>query len=228
VDRAGVGDDQVGESLSFINPHYFAAGATLFGGNAAGAYQYEGQDYFGNLVHVENFNECSECHNAHTLEIRVDDCSTCHTPGIESEEDLRDIRFATGEAIDYDGDGNTEEGIALEIETMHDDLLIAIYDYSQNTVNAPIVFGLSYPYWFNDTNGNQVLDEDEAAVPNRFASWTPKLLRAAYNYQYVEKDPGAFAHNPDYIMQALYDSLQDIGGQAAVNGMIRPPTPAGQ
>ncbi len=53
-----------------------------------------------------------------------------------------------------------------------------------------------------------------------FATWTPRLLRAAYNHQYVQKDPGAFAHNGKYILQVLYDNLADLG--ADVSGMTRP------
>ena len=42
----------------------------------------------------------------------------------------------------------------------------------------------------------------------------------AYNFQYAMKDPGAFAHNPKYVLQILYDSLADLGGD--VEGRIRP------
>ena len=34
------------------------------------------------------------------------------------------------------------------------------------------------------------------------------------------KDPGGFAHNPNYIMQILIDSLEVIGGD--VSAMTRP------
>ena len=78
----------------------------------------------------------------------------------------------------------------------------------------------SYPYFFNDSNGNGVADPDEAQRANAFAGWTPRLLRAAYNYQYAAKDPGAFAHNPKYIVQVLYDNLEDLG--ADMTGMVRP------
>src|SRR5262249_36535057 len=37
-----------------------------------------------------------------------------------------------------------------------------------------------------------------------------RLLRAAYNYQMASKDPGAFAHNAKYIIELLYDSIQDL------------------
>ena len=58
---------------------------------------------------------------------------------------------------------------------------------------------------------------------NDFASWTPRLMRAAYNYQYVLKDPGSYVHNSQYIVQLLHDSLEDLG--VDVSGMHRPDAP---
>ena len=72
-----------------------------------------------------------------------------------------------------------------------------------------IVYGTGYPYFFNDAGEG-------------FDTWTPKLLRAAYNYQYATKDPGGFAHNGLYILQLLYDSLNDLG--ATTPSMARPET----
>ncbi|MCC6188392.1 MAG: polyheme membrane-associated cytochrome C, partial [Anaerolineales bacterium] len=54
-----------------------------------------------------------------------------------------------------------------------------------------------------------------------YASWTPGLLRAAYNYQYAQKDPGAFAHNGKYIIQILYDSLSGVGAEG-ISAYTRP------
>jgi hypothetical protein len=71
-----------------------------------------------------------------------------------------------------------------------------------------------------DTNENGVADAEEVNRSNAFASWTPRLLRAAYNYQYAMKDPGAYAHNPTYILQVLYDSIENVGGD--VTGLVRP------
>jgi hypothetical protein len=76
---------------------------------------------------------------------------------------------------------------------------------------SPVEYnGHRYPYFFDDAG-------------ERYASWTPNLLRAAYNYQYAQKDPGAFAHNPAYIVQLLYDSLAAMG--ADVSGMTRAEVP---
>ncbi len=43
---------------------------------------------------------------------------------------------------------------------------------------------------------------------------------AAYNYQYAQKDAGAFAHDPKYLIRLLYDSIEHIGGD--VSGVTRP------
>ena len=66
------------------------------------------------------------------------------------------------------------------------------------------------------------IDAEEGVYPNAYANWTPALLRAAYNYQYFQKDPGAFAHNPKYTLQELYDSIEAVGGPEAVAGLVRP------
>jgi hypothetical protein len=217
IASAGVGDDEVSDLLSFINVHYFAAGASLFGSEAQGAYQYDGKEYIGRNEHVPNFNTCTNCHDAHELEVKVEACSACH-PGVESAEDLHAIRI---DPTDWDGDGDTEEGIAEEIATIHEALYAAIQDYAANVVGTPIVYDShAYPYFFIDTNGNGEPDPDEANFGNRYVAWTPSLLRAAYNYQYAAKDPGGYAHGGQYILQTLYDALEDIGGD--VSGMTRP------
>ncbi|MDT8305166.1 MAG: cytochrome c3 family protein, partial [Anaerolineae bacterium] len=224
VDRAvgQLGDDEQPEQpLRFINVHYFAAGATLFGSEAHGLYQFEGQDYAGRFEHVGAFDTCIECHNAHALEVEVEACGNCHE-GVDSQEDLHAIRADEDEPVDYDGDGDVEEGIAGEIETMSDLVYAALLAYTADTVGTPIVYNAHrYPYFFIDANGDGVADEGDTEGYNAF---TPRSLRAAYNFQYVQKDPGAFAHNSDYVLQVLYDTLVHLG--ADVSGLTRPVTAA--
>lgn len=226
IASAGVGDDEVSADLTFRNVHYFAAGATLFGGEAQGAYQYEGQLYSGRNLHDnERFTTCDSCHREHELTLRVNQCTDCHET-VEAPEDVRLIRFEPeGVApIDYDGDGDVTEPIAAEIDTFTTALYASIQTYAANVAGTPIVYDShSHPYWFIDTNANGVADPDEVNGDNRYASWTPTLLRAAYNYQYMQKDPGVYAHNPDYALQVLYDSLMAIGGPDAVATFTRPP-----
>jgi hypothetical protein len=213
---AGLEDDVVSDSLRFLNIHYFAAGASLFGTEAQGAYEYEGQTYLGQNVHVPAFDTCIECHNTHALEVEVESCSNCHE-GVTVLADLYTIR--DGE-VDYDGDGDVTEGLKGELDGMQAALLSAMQGYASNTegVDGIIYDSHSYPYFFADLDGDGVMSEGD----DRYATWTPRLLRAAYNYQFVAKDPGGFAHNGKYLLQVMYDGLVDLG--ADVSGMTRPET----
>ncbi len=209
-------DDEVSETLTFRNIHYFAAGATRYGTEVKGAYEYAGKQYVGFFAHVPNAANCSDCHDTHGLTVKADLCATCH-PSVK-EKGLESIRMST---VDYDGDGDTTEGIAGEIETMREAVYQALQAYAADKAGTAIGYDAhSYPYFFIDSNGNGQIDPDEAVRDNRYVTWTPRLLRAAYNYQYATKDPGAFVHNGKYILQTLYDSLADLGGDVAA--MTRP------
>ena len=213
---AGLELDTVSSTLSFLNVHYYAAGATLFGTQAKGAYEYEGKTYQGRLKHIGSFDTCTECHDAHALGVDMQPCSSpfCHGGAQKPQNIRKDTR-------DFDGDGSRTEGLAGEIDSLADILLGAMTDYARDVVGQPIAYdGHSYPYFFNDDNDNGQPDEGEA----RYSSWTPRLLRAAYNYQYVLKDPGGFAHNGKYIIQVLYDTLDDLSAKVTVDTsrLIRP------
>ena len=213
---SGAGDDEVSESLSFSDPHFFAADATLFGTEAQGAYEFSGQSYNGRFMHVPGYQTCIECHDTHELKVKVEACGTCH--GISSEDELHDIRMVK---VDFDGDGDTSSGLALEVMNVNAAIYAAIQTYAAEVVGVPVAFeDHTYPYWFLDTNGDGVVDPDEANFSNQYNAWTPRLLRAAYNYTWALKDPGSYAHNGLYMLQVLYDTLQDIGGD--VSGMTRP------
>ncbi len=210
---AGMELDAVADGLGFINPHYFSAAATRFGADANGAYQYDGKEYFGLFEHVRRADNCIECHSAHELEVDWEFCADCHD-GVAGPEELVNIREYED---DFDGDGDVSEGIAGEVATMEDALYGALQAYAAETLSAPIIYNSArYPYFFADVDNSGDFSEGDT----QYASWSPRLLKGAYNYQYVQKDPGAFAHNGQYILQVLYDSLEDLG--ADVSGMIRP------
>lgn len=214
---AGMDDDAVSGDLRFINVHYKAAAATLLGGGVQGGFEYDGKTYAGRFGHVPDFATCSDCHAPHSLEIRLESCTTCHQ-GVEALDEIR-LR-----PVDFDGDTDVTEGIAHEIETVRDILGAAIAAYAADVAGAPVVYAEAYPYFFNDTNADGQESEGEAIYPNRYASWTPRLLRAAYNYQYAQKDAGGYAHNPSYVLQILYDSIADLGARVDVEiGLLTRP-----
>jgi hypothetical protein len=72
-----------------------------FGSQVKGGYEYEGVSYDPRFDHVAGYNTCDGCHNSHTLEVKVEECSVCHN-GVASLEDVRNIRMAAS-LVDYDG-----------------------------------------------------------------------------------------------------------------------------
>ncbi|MFP4082545.1 MAG: hypothetical protein ACLFVG_07270 [Candidatus Aminicenantes bacterium] len=222
IAQAGVTDeDTISPSLSFRNIHYYAAAASQFGTVAKGGYEYSGKSYDARFSHVTGYNACNTCHNPHSLEVDLEACSTCHAgeqdprniqfPGsfITGVKDPENIRFY-GSFVDYDGDGSMTEGIFYEIEGLLGKLYRAIQAYG-NQIGYPIVYDEhAYPYFFHDNNGNGVADADEANYGNRYQSFTARLLKATYNYQVAKKDPAGFAHGGKYIIEFLYDSLEDL------------------
>jgi hypothetical protein len=210
------------DPISFQNVHYYAAGASLYGREAAGAYEYEepggdAQDailttqtqrkgYDRKLVHVAALDTCIECHDPHSQQVRVSDCATCHVNAlgnpVASYEDLRDVRMAASIG-DFDGDGNAAEGLWYEIKGLEAKLYAAMQDYSTRVAGSPIEYRDENPYWF-------IAGTDEGYV-----NWTARLLRAAYNYQYELKDPGAFAHNGKFVVAFMYDSISDLNDALA-------------
>ena len=207
-------EDTPNAELAFINSHSISA-ATPFGSEVHGAYEYAGQTYTGRFMRGEDFFACNQCHDQHTLELQFDTCGQCHTINGSTPQD---IRVKTN---DFDGDGDIQEGIAFEIEYFREALLAAIQSYATKTSGVSIAYTAeTYPYFFTDSNKNGAVDSDEATADNWYVNWTPRMLRAAYNYNYVIHDPGAFAHNSTYTLQILFDSLGNIGGDTI--GLSRP------
>lgn len=217
---AGREDDVVAGDLTFINIHYKAAAATQMGSVAAGGYQYEGMAYAGTFTHVkEEPSTCVSCHSPHSLKPKpIDTCVSCHK-GAAKYSDIRSTN------IDVTGKGDVTEGIAHSITTLHAMLADAMQKYAAEVAGKPVVYDPhAFPYFFVDTNGDGVISPGEAIFPNRYQNWTPRLLKAAYNYQFIAKDSGAYTHNPHYAIQLLQDSMADLGKAVEVDmaGMIRP------
>ncbi|HJQ82874.1 MAG TPA: hypothetical protein VKA21_02280 [Candidatus Binatia bacterium] len=250
-------DDTVSSAVSFINIHYFAAAGSLYGRQAAVAYEYADparaemppdpvtalparRSYDAKFAHVASKDVCFECHDQHSLKVRVVECATCHVdrngdaivtaaPTTAEEyaaaiERLHDVRMA-GTINDFDGDGDANEGVYRELGGLEDVLYGAIRAYA-NTAKTdasgaavpatPIAYSpTAYPYFFVDPNDNGVVDPGETT---RYPAWTARLLRAAYDYQYAQKDPGAFAHNAKYLIEILYDAIADLNVVRPVPG----------
>ncbi len=250
-------DDTVTSSLDFLNVHYFAAAGSLYGREAQVAYEYPDpalsslpadpvtglsarMSYDRKFAHVASKDVCFECHDQHSLKVRVTECAGCHinrngdpivitapTTSAEYEaaiDNLHDVRMA-GTINDFDADGDTTEGVYHELTGLRDVLYGAMRAYARTPKTdatgaavpaTPIAYSpTTYPYFFVDGDDDGVVDPGETT---RYNAWTARLLRATYDYQYAQKDPGAFAHNAKYLIEILYDAIGDINSVEAVAG----------
>ncbi|MBV0893034.1 cytochrome c3 family protein [Paracoccus sp. Z118] len=205
VERAGsTGDDTPNPELGFVNPHYAIAAATWLGGYGGLGYQYPGKDYEGRFLHAPAVATCTSCHDPHGLQVAQDTCLTCHQSG-----DPKAIRITRQS---HDGSGDTAKGIHADIAANARLLLEMVADYAAEVSGTPILYdALRHPYFFADANGDGVADQSGGA-PVAYGAWTPRLLRAAYNWKFVGADTGAHVHNPHYALELLYDSIEDLSG----------------
>jgi hypothetical protein len=230
IASAGVGNDTPSSLLTFTNIHNLVAATTTHGTLVKGGYQYSGRSYDAKYGHHADYDRCIDCHDSHSLRIKTNNCGSCHASSSAgtkamSTGGLYNIRYV-GSLTDYDGDGDTSEGIYYEIEGIQTKLYSAILAYSRNEVGVPIGYDeYTYPYFFTDSNSNGVLDDTEVDYSNRYKEFTPRLLKACYNYHFSTRDKGAFAHGGKYLIQLLYDALYDvnymIGWAVSMKGMQR-------
>ncbi|MGI3165754.1 cytochrome C [Pseudooceanicola sp. 200-1SW] len=196
-------DDTPDAELRFVNPHYATAAASWLGGYGGAGVHYPGKTYSGRFFHARPVASCVSCHNPHSLEVKVETCTTCH-----DADSPRAIRIRKQS---YDGSGNLAVGIRSDIEANARLLMETLVAYTSEVAGTALVFEAHYPYFFADTNGDGVADQAEGRAVT-YAAWTPRSLRAAYNWKLVTADPGIYAHNPHYALELLYDSIEDLAG----------------
>ncbi|WP_404404566.1 cytochrome c3 family protein [Pelagibacterium halotolerans] len=210
-------EDTIDPELSFINPHYAVAAAIQLGAEVQGAYEYPGKAYASRFGHVPPASECIDCHDPHSSLVQAETCVGCH-----ETDDPTAIRTSE---IDFDGNGNADEGMASEIASLHARLMETMVAYSREVSGQGLVYdGGRYPYFFADADADGVPDTTEDGGVVRFAGWTPRLLKAAYNYKFIASDPGAYVHNPHYAAQVLYDSIESLSDPLGrdMTGLARP------
>ena len=169
-----------------------------------------GKMYDAKFAHVEGYDTCITCHDPHSLELKYDKCATCHT-GATDTAALKNIRMK-GSLEDYDGDGNLTEGMYYEVDGLKAKLYAAIQAYAAKVSLIKIVYnpasaiptGLLMPM----AMALQILLKQRT-----YNAYTARLVKATYNYQVSNKDPGSYAHNGKYIIELLYDSIEDLNAK---------------
>jgi len=212
-------------NLNFINSHYLSAGGTVY--NKTG-YEFAGQSYDSigyhkNLGKDNTFatgtnGPCVACHmsegHGHTWDFVSKDangvitannsalCASCH-------------------------DGMNGAKLEQTKEAFH----TALAGLKSDLAGKGIYFWPAYPYFFKVevTEANAVT---AAVTANAFKNWdaiyTGKgkdVMGAAFNYNLLEHDPGAYAHNNGYALKLISDSV-DFLDNGAIDGSKTVAAPA--
>ncbi|MCP4754688.1 MAG: hypothetical protein GY866_27725 [Proteobacteria bacterium] len=210
--------DTTSDSLGYMDAHYFAVAAVLAGTDAGVGYEYPTKTYTGRFSAGSHAaaprDACVFCHDPaatkHSMDAMTDNAATCAQAGCHD---------GTSPSISSIKTANT-----ADLDSLSTTLLSAMQTYATGNGFDIAYDSQTYPYFFGDTNGNGVVDAttDEASFSNSYGAWTPRLLKAAFNYQIYQKEPGAWAHNFDYMFELLYDSVEDVGGVPDVSSDTRP------
>jgi hypothetical protein len=231
---------------TYQSPHELGAAATFIGADAAGYYQYpvtydptpKTSPYKNQASHSPYI--CTDCHDAHALAIpSTFDCSaqSCHNIHAgTSDQTMAGLKLKTGRWYL----GGTDQGAYQNYVQMKGYLYTAIQQYAlaKGNVGAGtnvICFNESDPSHLDFFVGTAV-GQNDGTCPSSTpwgqagsnTAYTPRLLRAVYNYKFLVQDPGAWAHNPKYVTDIMYDAIRDlnmgipVANQINMTGWTRP------
>ena len=193
--------------LGFINSHYLTAGATVF---SQSGYEYSGQTYPAGFHQNVGMSDNFGTGNAGP-------CVTCHMTGAESHKfEVLDAAGAPATTVcanchsGLDADALTEAKESFET---------ALHELQLALEAKGIYYYPAHPYFFNapyvvgGTN-TAFTDWDVPYGATRYK----EVMGAAFNYNLLHHDPGAYAHNRQYALKLINDSI-DYLFDRSVNGV---------
>jgi hypothetical protein len=188
-----------------VSAHRLEAASTLYGSAAGSWYQYAGKTYVATFTHGATATangSCITCHNPHTLEIKLATCQGCHGTSASAAVDPDGIVTTWSTPAGSSTWTATPFNAKQDVDVLASALAATLQSKGVCFPSQAIGGTAVTPYSYSGTCSTTTK-----------ASLTPRLLRASFNYgAYLQGDPGAWAHNPDYVKQVLYDSITDLGG----------------
>ncbi|TLM65283.1 MAG: hypothetical protein FDZ69_10570 [Deltaproteobacteria bacterium] len=186
---------------SFINSHYLTAGATVFGESG---YEYAGRTYSAGFHQNVGINNNFSTGTAGP-------CVTCHMTGAEPHtfEVLTDTGNPASPIC-----AQCHTGLdATKLNTARSTFDTALHELQLALESKGIYYSAAYPYFYAGPNGTGGAFTNWAG-PYGLAKWKD-VMGAAYNYNLFHHDPGAYAHNRQYALDLIADSIDFI-----VDGVI--------
>jgi hypothetical protein len=244
--------DATTTNQSFLNPHYLGTGAMLWARNGYEYSQVTGTPAAGpgqmyGVVTPHQQTNCIGCHMAtavdttdgtiggHTWKIVSETdqfvnnatCNTaaCHNgtvPATNASGEFDNYRLAS-DTNDYDGDGNTTEGISVEIQHLENAVIAMLW------LNNIEYDDTAYPYFIKKGLAH--------TSTNAFKAWSLSTYKAAFNLSFVIKgqpsgrsktnvpNMSAATHNYLYNIQLLQDAYVDLYNNYILVNAGNPPSP---
>jgi hypothetical protein len=216
---------------SFKNPHYLAAGGTVF---KTTGYEYNGVSYTGWFQHdsigSEENGPCVGCHmnheEGHTFEAVEKDSVTHEITAVTAFEDTCS-----------ECHGGTIQG---DIEVLREGYEAALDELEAALAAKDIIYAPAYPYFYNAggyqagysgdcfknvakrnwKTGGTYTYSYSAGPPARCSNVGPSIIGtagtgrnnmgAAFNLALLHHEPGAYVHNSQYARRLVFDSIDWI------------------
>jgi hypothetical protein len=241
--------DATTTNQNFFNPHYLGTAAMLWARNAYEYSQVTGTPgagtgmMYGAVTQHQQTN-CTGCHMAtaidttdgtiggHTWKIISEtdqfvnnatcNTSACHNgavPATNASGQLDNYRLAS-DTHDYDGNGNSTEGIPVEIQNLTNKVIALLQ------VSGIEYDDTAYPYFFPAGSPH--------SAANPFKAWNLSTFKAAFNMSFVIKgqpsgsskinvpNTSAATHNYRYNIQLLIDSYTDLWNNLTLRSVTIP------
>ena len=249
-------DDTVSTAVNFINVHYFAAAGSLYGREAETAYEYADptkaalpvdpvtglkprKAYDRKFAHVASKDVCFECHDQHSLKVRVTECATCHVnqngdpivsapPANAAEyeaaiDNLHEVRMA-GTINDFEATATRRKASTRSSAVCR--TCSTLRSALTRTRPRPTGPARRCPPRRSHTRRRRTRTSSStrtataSSIPVRRPATTPGRLAccAPPTTTSTREGPGAFAHNAKYLIEVLYDAIADLNAVHAVPG----------
>jgi hypothetical protein len=199
--------------VSIATSHRLEAAATLFGADGSSWYQYPDKTYAATFAHNSTGGSCITCHDPHTLDIELATCTGCHADanGTATNGVIPFSACATPTGSQASTQSCTTSWTGSPSGVKSDvDALASALGTKLNSLGICFSIGATSvsvkPFTAGACNNAGAAPALTASQARAFFNWT----------FYLQGDPGAWAHNPDYVKQALYDSIVDLGGTLPV------------
>ena len=201
-------DTDADGTRGFVNSHYLAAGAIVFG---EAGYEFAGKTY----------TKTFQGHAAAGASDGKGPCVTCHMTSTEAH---------AFEVVTKDATGAVTGIATTSCNSCHGDMNAAWLEERKEAYHAAlenlnialqskgIYFQARNPYFFVGPGATDPSYTTWAA-PYGFDAWK-NVMGAAFNYNLLEHDPGSYAHNRSYALQLIADSIDFIADGVVDNAGV--------